>query len=138
MVLADGLDEILLTRQSFAMKVVDTMAKEFIGLALSVAVSDGSSLTIDSFSSESTNPTASITLPPEVVIGVTSDNARIVFQTFLQDSFYQSLDSVSYAESEVNSIILGAGVFSNGDAVDVRRLSDPVKLQFIKLRTPVS
>ena len=37
--------------------------------------------------------------------GVTSDTARILFQTFLQDS-YQSLGPESDTESDVNSINL--------------------------------
>ena len=138
MVIPDEQDEILLLRQIFALKVVDAMAADFTGMALSVTVSDSRSLTSDSFSSDSTNPTASITLPSEVADNVPSETARIVFQTFLQDSFYQSASSEPYTESEVYSIILAADVFSEGSAVDVRGLSNPVKLQFTTLRALVS
>ena len=138
LVIPDGQDNILLTRPTFALKAVDAMAADFTGAVLSVTVSRDSSLTSDSFSSGSTNPTASISLPSEVTDGVTSGTARILFQTFLEDSFYQSLNSKSDAESDVNSIILVADVFSDGSPVDVRGLSDPVQLQFTTLRTLVS
>ena len=138
MVVPGGQDDILLIRPTFALKVVDVVAADFTRMSFSVKVSNGSYLTSDSFSSDSTNPTASITFPSEVIFSVGSDTFRIVFQTFLQDSFYQSLDSEFYKESEVNSIILVADLISEGSVVDVHGLSNPVKLQFTKLRDLVS
>ena len=133
-----GQNELVLTRQAFALKAADAMTADFTGMALHVRVSDSSSLTSDSLSSAIDNPTASITLPSEVVANVNSSTARIVFQTFLQDSFYQSRDSISSTESELNSIILSADVFSSGSDVTVRGLANPVTLQFTKMRTLVS
>ena len=138
LVIPDGQDNILLTRPTFALKAVDAMAADFTRAVLSVTMSSDSSLTSDSFPSESTNSTASITLPSEVINGITSDTARILFQILLQDSFYQSLGPESDTDSDVNSIILVADVFSDRSAVAVSGLSDPVQLQFTTPRALVS
>lgn len=115
-------------RPNFAIEV-EEIGDNFDGGEFVVALDGNGRLGEDSLNSGSDGPTSSIDLPPTLLEGIsTSDDTRLVFGTYVDDSFYvQKVDN----KMTVKGIIISADVYNDLGSVAVEGLAVPIRLNFV-------